>query len=44
MGTFYARPCGIGIAKLIRLFSCSHLLESFMIFAGLESNDAGLLL
>jgi hypothetical protein len=44
MGTFYTRPDGIGIAKLIRLFSCAHLLESFMIFAGQESDDAGFLL
>ena len=44
MSAFYTCPIGIGLPELLRCLSRSHLLESFMIFPGLESNDAGFLL
>ena len=44
MGALYTRSCGIGLAEFLGLLSCSHLLESFMIFAGLESDETRFLL
>ena len=41
MGAFDAGPNGIGLAGFLRLLSHSHLLEGFMMFAGLETNEAG---
>jgi hypothetical protein len=41
MGAFDSGPNGIGLAELICFLSQSHLLESFMMFAGLETNEAG---
>jgi len=44
MSTFHTCPCVIGLSELLRDLSRSHLLECFMIFAGLETNEAGFLL
>jgi hypothetical protein len=40
MGAFDAGANGIRLAELLRLLSESHLLQGFMMFAGLEANQA----